>query len=96
MTKWLQKEAGEREWEAYLDQRDENSSRLRSWRTLQWELGREINKAAGGERASRQGKLNRILWALDLAPTGQRKVQRGYEGDHGCECREKLHPENTY
>src|SRR5690606_27001766 len=31
-------------------------------------------------------RLNRLLWCLDLSPTGERKRQRGYSIDTRCSC----------
>ena len=33
-----------------------------------------------------QARLNRLLWCLDLAPTGERKRQKGYNIDTRCAC----------
>jgi hypothetical protein len=75
----------ERNWEAYLRKRDGVTRRNRKWADLQWRLAHRAWAKSPGLGSAAQ-RFTRQLWALDLAPTGQRKAQRGYAEGGVCVC----------
>lgn len=75
----------ERNWESYLRRRDENTRRRRKWADLQWRLAHRAWTKSPGLGSAAQ-RFTRHLWTLDLAPTGQRKAQRGYAEATRCVC----------
>ena len=84
----IQYEAQESEWLTYLRRRDDVTTRTRKWSGLLWRTSCSAWRKADNKQ-SKQAKLNRLLWCLDLAPTGYRKRQRGYDGQHQCSCGEE-------
>lgn len=83
---WLRRECSEREWEGYVAKRDKGTSKRRKWSHIAWHTFGEIWRKTGGATSNKQKRLTALAWALDWAPTGELKQQRGYEGDHACGC----------
>lgn len=84
----------ERNWETYLRNRDGVSRRGRRWAHLQWRLAHQAWAKRHG-RGSAAGRLTKLLWVLDQAPTSQRKTQRGYEEVDACACGQER-PDRTH
>jgi hypothetical protein len=93
-SKWLQREAWERDWEKYLLNRDVNTSKRRKWQHITWKTADTAWLHSKIARTRHQ-KVTALTWVAGWAPTGEQKSRRGYEGDHSCSCGE-VNPSKTH